>query len=95
MALGTEFLIAHIDKSEASDTFGCLTFFSKKTNAVAKCEKIQLTNHQKRGIIIEYPYGGAMVSTGILKYDKRGEPGKLVNCPTLKINDNNTVAMAA
>ncbi len=27
-------------------------------------------------------YGGAMVSTGILRYDKRGEPGKLVNCPT-------------
>ena len=26
-------------------------------------------------------YGGAMVSTGILRYDKRGEPGNLVNCP--------------
>ena len=29
------------------------------------------------------PYGGAMVSTGILKYDKRGEPGNLVNCLNL------------
>ena len=29
-------------------------------------------------------YGGAMVSTGILRYDKRGEPGNLVNCPNLK-----------
>ena len=28
--------------------------------------------------------GGAMVSTGILRQDKRGEPGNLVNCPTLK-----------
>ena len=26
--------------------------------------------------------GGAMVSTGILRYDKRGEPGNLVNCLT-------------
>ena len=40
-------------------------------------------------------YGDAMVSTGILRYDKRSEPGKLVNCPTLKLNDNNTVALAA
>ena len=29
-------------------------------------------------------FGGAMVSTGILKYDKRGEPGNLVNCLNLK-----------
>ena len=28
--------------------------------------------------------GGAMVSTGILRYDKRGEPGNLVNCLKLK-----------
>lgn len=43
-----------------------------------------------------YPeYGGVMVSTGILTHDKRGEPGKLDNCPTLKINDNKTVALAA
>ena len=39
--------------------------------------------------------GAAMVSTGIPTHDKRGEPGKLDNCPTLKINDNNTVAVAA
>ncbi len=47
------------------------------------------------GVIPTLIYGGAMVSTGILRYDKRGEPGKLDNCPTEKINDNNTVAMAA
>ena len=29
-------------------------------------------------------FGDAMVSTGILKYDKRGEPGNLVNCLNLK-----------
>ena len=36
-----------------------------------------------------------MVSTGILTYDKRGEPGNLDNGPNLKIDDNNTVALAA
>ena len=40
-------------------------------------------------------YGDVMVSTGILRQDQRGEPGNLVNCPTSKINDNDTVAMAA
>ena len=36
-----------------------------------------------------------MVSTGILTYDKRGEPGNLDNGPNFKTNDNNTVALAA
>ena len=27
-------------------------------------------------------YGPVPVSTGNLKYDKRGKPGNLVNCPT-------------
>ena len=57
-----------------------------------------MTNGRKWCIIYRterIPYGGAMVSTGILRYDKRGEPGKLDNCPTEKINDNNYVAMAA
>ena len=39
--------------------------------------------------------GDVKVSTGILRHDKRGEPGKLENCPKQIINDNNTVAMAA
>ena len=40
-------------------------------------------------------YGGVMVSTGILRYDKRGgqdNPDKMSN---LNLNDNRTVAMAA
>jgi len=53
-----------------------------------KCAKIVYN-------IVRRKNGGAMVSTGILRYDKRGEPGNLDNCPTEKINDNNTVAMAA
>ena len=36
-----------------------------------------------------------MVSTEIQTYDKRGEPGKLDNGPNFKLNDNNTVALAA
>ena len=42
-------------------------------------------------------YGPVPVSTGILKYDKRGKPGNLVNCPTLKLNDEDKkeLAMAA
>ena len=40
-------------------------------------------------------HGLVMVSTGILRYDKRGELSNLDNCSKLKLNDNNTVAMAA
>ena len=72
--------------------------FSKNIKNIAKadkkCRKVTVDKH----LFLRYNircYGGAMVSTGILNYDKRGEPGKLVNCPTEKINDNNTVAMAA
>lgn len=36
-----------------------------------------------------------MVSTGILRYDKRGGLSNPDNCSILKINDNNYVAMAA
>ena len=39
---------------------------------------------KKRYNISTEENGGAMVSTGILRYDKRGEPGNLVNCPNLK-----------
>lgn len=54
-----------------------------------------LTNRKEPCIIFLLPYGAAMVSTGIPTHDKRGELGKLDNCPTLKINDNDTVAVAA
>ena len=40
-------------------------------------------------------HGLVMVSTGILRYDKRGELSNLDNCSKLKLNDNNKVAMAA
>ena len=40
-------------------------------------------------------YGDAMVSTGTLRHDKRGGPAKPFSWPTLNVNDNNRVAMAA
>ena len=46
-----------------------------------KCLKVTVDKKLFLRYNIRY-YGGAMVSTGILNYDKRGEPGKLVNCPT-------------
>ena len=36
-----------------------------------------------------------MVSTGVLRYDKRGGPDNPVIMSNLKINDNNKVALAA
>jgi len=39
---------------------------------------------KRLGAAILHKNGGAMVSTGILRQDKRGEPGNLVNCLTLK-----------
>ena len=40
-------------------------------------------------------HGLVMVSTGILRYDKRGGLSNPDNCSNFKLNDNNTVAMAA
>ena len=43
-----------------------------------------------------FNYGSVKVSTGILRYDKRVEPGNLYKGPHLKINANDrNVAMAA
>ena len=39
--------------------------------------------------------GGAMVSTGTVRYDKRSGPDNPVKMSTLKLNDNNKVALAA
>ena len=40
-------------------------------------------------------YGAVRVSTGILRYDKRGGLDNPVIMSTLKLNDNKTGAMAA
>ena len=40
-------------------------------------------------------YGGVKVSTGILRYGKRVEPGNLYKGLNLKLNANENVAMAA
>ncbi len=40
-------------------------------------------------------HGAVRVSTGILRYDKRGGLDNPVIMSNLKINDNNTVALAA
>ena len=40
-------------------------------------------------------YGPVRVSTGILRYDKRGGLDNPVIMSNLKINDNNSVALAA
>ena len=42
-----------------------------------------------------FNYGPVKVSTGILRYDKRVEPGNLLKGLNLKLNANNKVAMAA
>ena len=60
--------------------------------------KNALDKRMKKGYTDKVPfrvYGGVMVSTGILRYDKRGGLGKPVKSPPLKTNDNRTVAMAA
>ena len=44
---------------------------------------------------ISLSYGGVKVSTGILRYGKRVEPGNLYKGPNLKLNANDNVAMAA
>ena len=40
-------------------------------------------------------YGAVRVSTGILRYDKRGGLDNPVIMSTFKLNDNNNVALAA
>ena len=40
-------------------------------------------------------YGAAKVSTGVLRYDKRGGQDNPVKLSNLKLNDNNKVALAA
>ena len=40
-------------------------------------------------------HGPVKVSTGILRYDKRVEPGNLLKGLNLKLNANENVAMAA
>jgi len=42
-----------------------------------------------------FNYGGVKVSTGILRYGKRVEPGNLYKGLNLKLNANDNVAMAA
>ena len=42
-----------------------------------------LTNERKTYIII-FPYGSAMVSTGVLRYDKRSAPDNRVKMSKLK-----------
>ena len=46
-------------------------------------------------ITFYFKYGPVKVSTGILRYGKRVEPGTLYKGLNLKLNANNTVAMAA
>ena len=46
-------------------------------------------------VTFNFNYGGVMVSTGILRYGKRVEPGNLYKGPNLKLNANDNVAMAA
>ena len=46
-------------------------------------------------IFAKQTYGAAMVSTGVLRHDKRGGQDNPVKLSNLKINDNNTVALAA
>ena len=60
--------------------------FCKEVKNGERCKNLRQTTvdkWQEIGYNIDRN-GGAMVSTGILKYDKRGEPGNLVNCLNLK-----------
>ncbi len=46
-------------------------------------------------IFTKKSYGAVRVSTGILRYDKRGGLDNPVIMSTFKLNDNNNVALAA
>ena len=60
-----------------------------------------MTNASKTNIIVNgtrkvpFSYGPVKVSTGILKQDKRGVPSNHEKGSILKLNADNTVAMAA
>lgn len=63
---------------------------------MSKKKKENLLKFERKWcIIFLFPYGGVRVSTGILRSDKRVEPGNSLNGPNLKLNANDNVALAA